>query len=93
MQNTEKIFLACEPEMEERFIQKNAERRHKFNYTKNIEEADCLMIVDDTDGYDTYIKKAKEIGIDDIVFLDKQGRNKSIYEALLSNSKEVVVQR
>lgn len=92
MQNTEKIFLACNPEMEERFMQKNEERRHKLNYIKDIKDADCIMLVDGTEGYNEYIKTADELGIS-IVYLDEQGRNKALYEALLSNSKEVVVKR
>ena len=90
MQNTEKIFLACNAEMEERFMQRNEERKHKLNYIDDIEEADCLMLVDGTEGYNDYLKTANKLGID-IVYLDEQGRNKTIMEALLSNNKEVVV--
>lgn len=91
MQDTKKIYLACNPDKVAGFMEKNKESKNKRNYVEDIKEADCLMIVDGTDNYDSYIEKAKGLGINDIVYLNENGCNKSIYEALLSNNKQVTV--
>lgn len=87
MQNTEKICLVCNSEMKEKFLVKN-----KLNFTNDIEEADCLIIADGTNNYDEYVNKAKELDMR-IVYLDEQGRNKTVYAALFSNNKTIAISK
>lgn len=90
----QKMYLCC-PKHLKPMMKAEAEMRYKERYLlrDDLEDADLVYVVGDcTEEMEQELVRANRAGIP-IVYANEKFRNEKVYEALLSNKKQVCVMR